>query len=44
MAAVCETVKRAKGKSKDYVIVTNLCGRGEKDLDTIEKHYGEEFE
>jgi tryptophan synthase beta chain len=44
MAAVCETIKRAKGKPKDYVIVTSLCGRGEKDLDTIQKHIGKDFE
>ena len=44
MAAVCETIKRAKGKPKDYIIVTNLCGRGEKDLDTIQKIRGQDFE
>ena len=44
MAAVCETIKRAKGKPKDYIIVTNLCGRGEKDLDTIQEHIGKDFE
>ena len=44
MAAITETVKRAKGKPKDYVIVTNLCGRGEKDLDQIEEKIGKDFE
>jgi len=44
MAAVCETIKRAKGKPKDYVIVTSLCGRGEKDLSQIQKFRGKDFE
>ena len=44
MAAVCETIKRAKDKPKDYVIVTSLCGRGEKDLSQIQKFRGKDFE
>ena len=44
MAAVCETIKRAKGKPKNYILVANLCGRGEKDLDVIEKLRGKDFE
>ena len=44
MAAVTEAVKRSKGKPKDYLVVVNLCGRGEKDLDTIEKRIGKDFE
>ena len=44
MAAITETVKRAKGKPKDYVIVVSLCGRGEKDLDQIEEKIGKDFE
>ena len=41
---ICETIKRAKGKPKDYVIVTSLCGRGEKDLSQIQKFRGKDFE
>ena len=44
MAAVCETIKRAKGKPKNYILVASLCGRGEKDLDVIEKLRGKDFE
>jgi len=44
MAAAAEVLKQAKGKPKDFIIVLSLCGRGEKDLDTIEEHMGEDFE
>ena len=43
-AAVAVALKRAKGKPKDYLIVISACGRGEKDLETIEKYIGKEFE
>ena len=44
MAAAAEVFKQAKGKPKDFIIVLSLCGRGEKDLDTIEEHMGKDFE
>ena len=44
MAAITETVKRAKKMSKDKIIVASLCGRGEKDLDQIEEKIGKDFE
>lgn len=44
MAAAAEVLKQAKGKPKDFIIVLSLCGRGEKDLDTIEEHMGKDFE
>ena len=44
MAAAAEVLKQAKGKPKDFIIVLSLCGRGEKDLDTIEEYMGKDFE
>ena len=44
MAGAAEVIKRAKGRSKDYLICLSLCGRGEKDLDTIQEHIGKDFE
>ena len=44
MAAAAEVLKQAKGKPKDFIIILSLCGRGEKDLDTIEEHMGKDFE
>jgi len=44
MAAAAEVLKQAKDKPKDFIIVLSLCGRGEKDLDTIEEHMGKDFE
>jgi len=44
MAAAAEVIKQAKGKKKDFIIVMNLCGRGEKDLETIEQHIGKDFD
>ena len=44
MAAVTESVKRAKKMSKDKIVVISLCGRGEKDLDQIEEKIGKDFE
>ena len=39
MAAAAEVILRqAKDKPKDYTICLSLCGRGEKDLDTIQEH------
>ena len=44
MAAAAEVIKQAKNKPKEFIIVLSLCGRGEKDLDTIEEHIGKDFE
>lgn len=38
--AVAEVVKRAPGMPKDAVILVNLSGRGDKDLDTVIKELG----
>ncbi|MCB0195232.1 MAG: tryptophan synthase subunit beta [Anaerolineae bacterium] len=38
--AVAEVIKRAPKMSKDNVIVVNLSGRGDKDLDTIMRELG----
>lgn len=35
--AVAEAIKRAAGMSSDEIIITNLSGRGDKDLDTVTK-------
>ena len=37
-------IKQAKNKPKDYLICLNLCGTGEKDLNTIQEHIGKDFE
>ena len=37
-------IKIAKDKPKNYLICLSLCGRGEKDLDTLEQHIGKDFE
>ena len=45
MAAAAEIIfRQAKDKPKDYLICLSLCGRGEKDLDTIQEHIGKNFE
>ena len=45
MAAAAEVIfRQAKDKPKDYIICLSLCGRGEKDLDTIQEHIGKDFE
>ena len=45
MAAAAEVIfRQAKNKPKDYTICLSLCGRGEKDLDTIQEHIGKDFE
>ena len=44
MAGAAEVIKQAKDKPKDYTICLSLCGRGEKDLDTIQQHIGKDFE
>ena len=36
--------RQEKDKPKDYIICLSLCGRGEKDLDTIQEHIGKDFE
>ena len=45
MAGAAEIIfRQAKDKPKDYIICLSLCGRGEKDLDTIQEHIGKDFE
>jgi len=45
MAAAAEIIfRQAKDKPEDYIICLSLCGRGEKDLDTIQEHIGKDFE
>ena len=45
MAEAAEIIfRQAKDKPKDYTICLSLCGRGEKDLDTIQEHIGKDFE
>ena len=44
MAAAAHLIKIAKDKPKDFLICLSLCGRGEKDLDTLEQHIGKDFE
>ena len=45
MAGAAEIIfRQAKNKPKDYIICLSLCGRGEKDLDTIQEHIGKDFE
>jgi len=44
MAGLHHALEEAKDKPKDYIILTGLCGRGEKDLDQIENLIGKEFE
>jgi tryptophan synthase beta chain len=39
--AVAEVIKRAPTMSKDTIIVVNLSGRGDKDLDTIMRELGQ---
>jgi tryptophan synthase beta chain len=41
--AVAEVIKRAPKMSKDQVILVNLSGRGDKDLNTVIKEMGEKF-
>jgi tryptophan synthase beta chain len=38
--AVAEAIKRAPGMRKDQVILINLSGRGDKDLNTVIKEMG----
>jgi tryptophan synthase beta chain len=35
--AVAEAIKRAPRMSKDQILLVNLSGRGDKDLDTVMK-------
>jgi tryptophan synthase beta chain len=45
MAGAAEIIfRQAKDKPKGYIICLSLCGRGEKDLDTIQEHIGKDFE
>ena len=41
--AVAEVIKRAPKMKKDQVILVNLSGRGDKDLNTVIKELGDEF-
>ena len=38
--AVAEVMKRAEGLAKDNLLVINLSGRGDKDVDTVAKALG----
>ena len=38
--AVAETLKRAPKMRKDQIILVNLSGRGDKDLNTVIKEFG----
>ena len=45
MAAAAEVIfRQSKNKTKDFHICISLCGRGEKDLDTIQENIGKDFE
>ncbi len=35
--AVAEAIRRAPGMQKDQILLVNLSGRGDKDLDTVMK-------
>lgn len=39
--AVAELIKRAKNYTKDDVVIVNISGRGDKDIFTIGKYYGD---
>src|SRR5512133_2203197 len=41
--AIAEVIKRAPTMKKDQVILVNLSGRGDKDLNTVIKELGEKF-
>lgn len=41
---LAEAIKRAPTMSKDDVILVNMSGRGDKDLDTVIKELGDKFE
>ena len=43
MAAAAHLIKIAKDKPK-FLICLSLCGRGEKDLDTLEQYIDKDFE
>jgi len=42
--ALAEVFKRAPGLPKDHLMVVNLSGRGDKDMQTVMHHYDEQEE
>jgi tryptophan synthase beta chain len=38
--AIAKVLEIAPGKSKEHLMVVNLSGRGDKDLDTVSRHLG----
>jgi tryptophan synthase beta chain len=38
--ALAELIKRVPGMGKDKIVVVNLSGRGDKDMDILSKHLG----
>ncbi len=41
--AIAQAIKLAKDMSKDKIIVINICGRGDKDIDTAERMLGDKL-
>ena len=42
--AVAHGIKLARKMGKDKILVLNICGRGDKDIDTAEKMLGESLD
>jgi len=38
--AIAKVLELAPQKAKDHLMVVNLSGRGDKDLDTVSRHLG----
>ena len=41
--AIAQAIKLAKEMSKDKIVVINICGRGDKDIDTAERMLGDKL-
>ena len=41
--AIAQAIKLAKDMSKDKIVVINICGRGDKDIDTAERMLGDKL-
>jgi tryptophan synthase beta chain len=41
--ALAKVIELAPQKPRDHLMVMNLCGRGDKDLETVAKHLGDAF-
>ena len=41
--ALAIAMKEAKKHKKDHLLVCNICGRGDKDIDTAEKMLGDKL-